>query len=208
EEELDTTRCPYANILGKLMFFAGVTRPDLPNSVRELGRRAGSPCLVHWRGLQHVLPYLVGTKNIGLHYPGELNNNHKHLLAGYADQTGPTTRKYAGASPDTSNCSTDRPSSDGRSFKGSSPSPGQRPSGRPWPTECATVSFSGASSLRWAFPKLPRYGTGTTVGRRSLTLTAEPSMWSSSLCIRENILSAAPSTSNLCLRPSNWQTTS
>ncbi|CAM9908848.1 unnamed protein product, partial [Discosporangium mesarthrocarpum] len=52
EEELDTTRCPYANILGKLVFLAGMTRPDLSKSVRELGRRAASPCLRYCRGLQ------------------------------------------------------------------------------------------------------------------------------------------------------------
>ncbi|CAM9538360.1 unnamed protein product, partial [Choristocarpus tenellus] len=29
EEELDPTICPYASILGQLMFLAGMTRPDL-----------------------------------------------------------------------------------------------------------------------------------------------------------------------------------
>ena len=43
EEELDSPQFPYARILGKLMFLAGMTRPDLSNSVRELGRRAASP---------------------------------------------------------------------------------------------------------------------------------------------------------------------
>ncbi|CAM9246814.1 unnamed protein product [Choristocarpus tenellus] len=47
EEELDPTIHPYASILGKLIFLAGMTRPDLANSVRELGRRAASPCMRH-----------------------------------------------------------------------------------------------------------------------------------------------------------------
>ncbi|CAM9124172.1 unnamed protein product [Discosporangium mesarthrocarpum] len=85
KEELDTTRCPYANILGNLMFLAVMTRPDLSNSVRELTRRAASPCVHQRRGLQHVLRYLAGTTSIGLHYPRGLNNDRRRLLAGYAD---------------------------------------------------------------------------------------------------------------------------
>ncbi|CAM9914261.1 unnamed protein product [Choristocarpus tenellus] len=38
EEELDQRYKPNHTILGKLMFLAGMTRPDLSNSVRELGR--------------------------------------------------------------------------------------------------------------------------------------------------------------------------
>ena len=68
EGELDPSQFPYARILGKLMFLAGMTRPDLSNSVRELGRRAASPCLRHWRGLQHVLRYLAGTLDVCLPY--------------------------------------------------------------------------------------------------------------------------------------------
>ncbi|CAN0032119.1 unnamed protein product [Discosporangium mesarthrocarpum] len=43
------------HIRRKLMFLAGMTRPDLSNSVRELGRRTSVPCLRHWKGLQHTL---------------------------------------------------------------------------------------------------------------------------------------------------------
>lgn len=46
EEELDSSQLPYA-ILGKLTFVAGMTRPGLPNVVRELGRRPSSPCVRH-----------------------------------------------------------------------------------------------------------------------------------------------------------------
>ena len=68
EEELDVSRFPYARILGKLMFLAGMIRPDLSHSVRELGRRTSSPCMSHWRGLQHVLRYLAGTTSVGIEY--------------------------------------------------------------------------------------------------------------------------------------------
>ncbi|CAM9765135.1 unnamed protein product [Choristocarpus tenellus] len=38
EEELDQRYKPYHTILGKLMFLAGMTQPDLTNSMQELGR--------------------------------------------------------------------------------------------------------------------------------------------------------------------------
>ncbi|CAN0497325.1 unnamed protein product, partial [Discosporangium mesarthrocarpum] len=94
----DTTRFPYASILGKLMFLAGITRPDLANSVRELGRRAASPCLRHWRGLQHVPRYVTSTLDVRIHYgrsPDNHEQNDRQVLVGYADSdwgTDPETR--------------------------------------------------------------------------------------------------------------------
>ncbi|CAM9654752.1 unnamed protein product [Choristocarpus tenellus] len=55
EDELDQKHKPYRTIQGKLMFLAGMTRPGLSNSVRELGRYAASPCDRHWKGLQYFL---------------------------------------------------------------------------------------------------------------------------------------------------------
>ncbi|CAN0501684.1 unnamed protein product, partial [Discosporangium mesarthrocarpum] len=75
----------YANILGKLMFLAAMTRPDLSHSVRELGRRSTSPCLRHWRGLQHVLRYLPGITDIAIHYPKGTDTDNEQLITGYAD---------------------------------------------------------------------------------------------------------------------------
>ncbi|CAM9891516.1 unnamed protein product [Choristocarpus tenellus] len=84
EEELDQRYKPYRTILGKLMFLAGMTQPDLSNSVRELERYAASPCDRHLKGLQHVLRYLAGTTKVGIHYPagGEMDNGG---LVGYGD---------------------------------------------------------------------------------------------------------------------------
>ncbi|CAN0042118.1 unnamed protein product, partial [Discosporangium mesarthrocarpum] len=111
KEEPNTTCPPYANILGKLIFLAGMTRPDLSNSGRGLGRRAASPCMHHWRGLQYVLPYLTGTTNRGHPYPRGLRNDHSHLLAGYANSDWANDSVATGASLDTSCCSMDRLSS-------------------------------------------------------------------------------------------------
>ncbi|CAM9847833.1 unnamed protein product [Choristocarpus tenellus] len=65
-----------------------MTRPDLANSVRELGRRAASPCMRHWRGLQHVLRYVAGTLDICIHYDRgnkDMNEREEELLVGYGD---------------------------------------------------------------------------------------------------------------------------
>ena len=48
------------------MFLAGMTWPDISCSVRELSRRVTSPCVRHWRGLQHVIRYLAGTLDAGI----------------------------------------------------------------------------------------------------------------------------------------------
>ena len=48
EHELDSSSFPYGNILGKLKFLAGIARPDISCSVRELHRRVTSPCMRHW----------------------------------------------------------------------------------------------------------------------------------------------------------------
>ena len=87
EEELDVSRFPYARILGKLMFLAGMTRPDISCSVRELCRRTSSPCTRHWRGLQHLLRYLAGTIDVGIHYGRKRTNGdeEKSTLVGYSD---------------------------------------------------------------------------------------------------------------------------
>ncbi|CAN0024168.1 unnamed protein product, partial [Choristocarpus tenellus] len=76
EEELDQRYRPYRTILGKHMFLAGMTQPDLSNSVRELGRHAASLCNRHWKGLQHVLQYIAATMKVGIRCPagGEIDN--------------------------------------------------------------------------------------------------------------------------------------
>lgn len=84
ERDLDTSQFPYARIPGKLMFLARRTGSDLVNIARELGRRAASPCLRHWRGLQHVLRFLAGTLDVCLRYGIGIVKIDKSLM-GYAD---------------------------------------------------------------------------------------------------------------------------
>jgi Reverse transcriptase (RNA-dependent DNA polymerase) len=74
----------YSHHVGKLMYLAGMTRPDLSNAVRELGRRASSPCMRHWRALQHVARYLAGTTTISIMYQRHTHNVN-NVLVGYSD---------------------------------------------------------------------------------------------------------------------------
>ncbi|CAM9231875.1 unnamed protein product, partial [Choristocarpus tenellus] len=70
------------------MFLAGMTRPDLANSIRELGHRAAYPCMRHWRGLQHVLRYVAGTLDVCIHYgwgSKDMNRGDGELLVRYGD---------------------------------------------------------------------------------------------------------------------------
>ncbi|CAM9447767.1 unnamed protein product, partial [Choristocarpus tenellus] len=88
EEELDPIIYPYASILGKHMFLAGMTRPDLANSIRELGHRAASPCMRHWRRLQHILCYVAGTLDVCIYYDRgdkDMDERNEELLVGYRD---------------------------------------------------------------------------------------------------------------------------
>ncbi|CAM9236670.1 unnamed protein product, partial [Choristocarpus tenellus] len=82
------------------MFLPGMTRPDLANSVRELGRRAASPCMRHWRGLQHILRYVAGTLDVCIDYGWETKDKNEgdgELLVGYGDSDwgiNSQTRRY------------------------------------------------------------------------------------------------------------------
>lgn len=58
EAYLGTSRSSCTTIVGNVTFLAGMTRPGLCSSVRELGRLTTSPCLKHWRRLQHVRRYV------------------------------------------------------------------------------------------------------------------------------------------------------
>lgn len=70
----------YAHHVGKLMYLAGMTRPDLSNAVRELGRRASAPCMRHWRALQHVARYLAGTLSVSIKFSSIIHDIYKAVV--------------------------------------------------------------------------------------------------------------------------------
>ncbi len=83
EERLDLEKCPYGRILGKLMYLSHMTRPDICNAVRELGRHMHDPCTRHWSSLQHVIRYLATFPKKGISFKREKNQGEQ--LKGYSD---------------------------------------------------------------------------------------------------------------------------
>lgn len=90
-EELDKETYPYGTLVGKLMFLAVATRPDIAYSVGTLARFISSPNLTHWQAAKGVVRYLASTTNRGITFRGS-----DLTLTGYcdADYAGDTdTRK-------------------------------------------------------------------------------------------------------------------
>ena len=57
---------PYRQVVGKLMYLAICTRPDICQAVSELSRFNSNPGLTHWESAIRVLRYLKGTAGVGL----------------------------------------------------------------------------------------------------------------------------------------------
>ena len=55
---------PYRQVVGKLMYLAVCTRPDICQAVSELSRFNNNPGKTHWEGAQRVLRYLKGTAGV------------------------------------------------------------------------------------------------------------------------------------------------
>ena len=70
----------YSQIIGSLMYLASATRPDIAYAVSKLSRFVANPGDDHWRALERVMRYLVGTMNYGIHYSG-----YPKVLEGYSD---------------------------------------------------------------------------------------------------------------------------
>ena len=58
----------YPVIVGKLLWLANCTRPDLSLAVSVLARHMREPSQEHYAAAQRVLQYLEGTRNVGLNY--------------------------------------------------------------------------------------------------------------------------------------------
>ncbi len=84
EERLNMSEYPFREIMGKLMYLAHMSRPDVSNSVRELGRQMHDPCTRHWRGLQHLVRYLATYPKMGVYFRRE-EGEQGNLLKGYSD---------------------------------------------------------------------------------------------------------------------------
>ena len=57
---------PYRSVVGKLIYLANGTRPDIAHAVSTLCRFFNNPGLSHWEAVKRLLRYLYGTKHMGI----------------------------------------------------------------------------------------------------------------------------------------------
>ena len=79
-----------AHLLGKWQWVANTTRPDIAYAVNKLATYTANPPLQHVTTLKQILWYLAGTKNFGITYQINPNNNNSindssNLFYGYAN---------------------------------------------------------------------------------------------------------------------------
>jgi hypothetical protein len=67
-------------MIGSLMYPVSATRPDIYFFVSKLSRFTNNPGDDHWRALERVMHYLVGTMEYGIHCSG-----FPAILEGYSD---------------------------------------------------------------------------------------------------------------------------
>ena len=65
---------PYAQVVGKLLYLANCTRPDIAAATSHLSRFMSKPTQIHWLQAKRVLRYLSGTKDLCITYSGKLSS--------------------------------------------------------------------------------------------------------------------------------------
>jgi len=82
-EPLDTSKFPYAAVVGSLLYLSICTRPDITQGVGVLSKYMASPTTVHWQVAKGLLRYVAGTTDYGIIYSG--NNQETPIIEGYCD---------------------------------------------------------------------------------------------------------------------------
>lgn len=73
-EELDTTKYPYQELVGSLLYLSVCTRPDISQAVGVLARHMSNPGKEHWQAAKGVLRYLTSTKALGITFGGGMHS--------------------------------------------------------------------------------------------------------------------------------------
>ncbi|XP_040203616.1 secreted RxLR effector protein 161-like [Rana temporaria] len=71
----------YHRAIGKLLYVATVTRPDIAAAVDILCRKVSAPCQRDWKAVKRVMQYIKGTIQMKLRLPATSNPK----LVGYVD---------------------------------------------------------------------------------------------------------------------------
>jgi hypothetical protein len=67
-------------MIGSLMYLVSATRPDISFAVSKLSQFTSNPGDDHWRALERIMHYLVGTMEYRFYYSG-----FPAVLEGYSD---------------------------------------------------------------------------------------------------------------------------
>ncbi|MBW0468379.1 hypothetical protein O181_008094 [Austropuccinia psidii MF-1] len=59
--------------VGSINYLSTATHPDLSHAVSSLSQYLEKPGIKHWKAFLHVLKYLSGTQELGLHYDRQCN---------------------------------------------------------------------------------------------------------------------------------------
>jgi hypothetical protein len=70
----------YSQMIGSLMYLASATRPNISFAVSKLSRFTSNSGDDHWRALERIMHYLVGTMDYEIHY-----SEYPAVLEGYSD---------------------------------------------------------------------------------------------------------------------------
>ncbi|MBW0538826.1 hypothetical protein O181_078541 [Austropuccinia psidii MF-1] len=101
EESNSFDKTLYQRAIGYVNYLSQHTRPDLVYTVNQLSQFSTKPNLIHWNAMKHVLRYIKGTVNWGIHYQfRQKADEARPVLEGWADS-------------DYANCSVDRKSVSG-----------------------------------------------------------------------------------------------
>ena len=84
---LNNTTTPYRQVVGSLLYLSGGTRPDIAFATNFWARFQSNYTSHHWNGVNKVLQYLSGTKQVGLFYEFSSGKS-EMLLEGYSDCKG------------------------------------------------------------------------------------------------------------------------
>lgn len=80
-ENSESSKFPYRELIGSLMYLAVATRPDIAHAVGIVSRYLEKPTTTHERAAKRILKYIKGTINFGIFFP----SNDETLLSGYSD---------------------------------------------------------------------------------------------------------------------------
>jgi hypothetical protein len=86
-EQVLSSKYPYKEAIGALLYLANCSRPDIAFATSVLARYTSEPTKRHWAGIKQVLRYLAGTVNYGLFYRKGKHTLYSNTnnLEGYAD---------------------------------------------------------------------------------------------------------------------------